>query len=201
MWAINELNLEFERLDYGHGYIATNTPEYLSLNPMGRVPVIRDGNLVMYESAAILRYLGSEYGDEVFWPRSARIRGRLDAIAEWGKNTFAEAVLKVFVYHVRMSPDTRDPAFLANAVENLKPLAAIFEGLLVGKEWLAGDHFTFADIACGHILHRYFSLDWERPELPCLLEYYHKLQSRASYRENAMVPYDDLIGSYRPIVA
>lgn len=199
MWAINELALDFERLDYGHGFAATNTPEYLSLNPMGRVPVLRDGDLIMFESAAILRYLGSEYADETFWPSNPRLRGPLDAIAEWGKNTFAEAVLKIFVYHVRMSPETRDPAFLADAVESVKHLAVIFEGLLAGKHWLGGDHFTFADIACGHILHRYFSLDWERPDLPRLLEYYQKLQCRVAYRENAMVSYADLIGSYRPI--
>lgn len=199
MWAINELNVDFERWDYGHGFAATNTPDYLSMNPMGRVPVIRDGNITMFESAAILRYLGARFGDETFWPSDPKIRGPLDAIAEWGKNTFAEAVLKIFVYEVRMSPDTRDPAFLAAAVENLIPLAEILEGLLDGREWVGSDHFTFADIACGHILHRYFSLDWDRPVLPNLEQYYQKLQGRSAYRENAMVSFDALRGSYRPL--
>ena len=199
MWAINELNVDVERLDYGHGFAATNTPDYLSMNPMGRVPVLRDGNTTMFESAAILRYLGARYGDETFWPNNPDIRGPLDAIAEWGKNTFAEGVLRIFVYEVRMSPETRDPAFLEAAVENLTPLAEILEGLLHDREWVGSDHFTFADIACGHILHRYFSLDWERPILPNLDRYYQKLQCRSAYRENAMVSFDDLRGSYRPL--
>ncbi len=199
MWAINEIGVEFERLDYGHGFATTNTPAYLAMNPMGRVPVLQDGPVTMFESAAILRYLGAAYGSETFWPACPRSRASLDAIAEWGKNTFAEGVLRIFVYEVRMPAATRDPAFLAAAVENLIPLAKIFEGFLRGREWVGGDHFTFADIACGHILHRYFSLDWDRPDLPMLRDYYEKLQQRTAYQQNAMVPFDDLKGSYRPL--
>ncbi|NCP19212.1 MAG: hypothetical protein GW855_08665 [Erythrobacter sp.] len=88
---------------------------------------------------------------------------------------------------------------MAAAIENLIPLAKIFEGLLWGREWVGGDHFTFADIACGHILHRYFCLDWDRPDLPLLRDYYEKLQQRPAYLQNAMVPFDDLKGSYRPL--
>ncbi|NCP19213.1 MAG: hypothetical protein GW855_08670 [Erythrobacter sp.] len=46
MWAINEIGVEFERLDYGHGFATTNTPAYLAMNPMGRVPVLQDGLLL-----------------------------------------------------------------------------------------------------------------------------------------------------------
>lgn len=69
MWAINELGLVHERLDFGHGHASTKTASYLKMNPMGRVSVIVDGPVCMFESAAILRYLGAAYGDEDFWPR------------------------------------------------------------------------------------------------------------------------------------
>ena len=62
--------------------------------------------------------------------------------------------------------------------------------------WLAGEAFTFADIACGHILHRYFTLNWERPSLPALAAYYERLQSRPAYRRHAMMSYESLRGSY-----
>ena len=74
MWAINEIGVEFERLDYGHGFATTNTPAYLAMNPMGRVPVLQDGPVTMFESAAILRYLGAAYGSETFWPACPRSR-------------------------------------------------------------------------------------------------------------------------------
>jgi glutathione S-transferase len=113
-----------------------------------------------------------------------------------GKNTFTEAVLKIFVYDVRLSPDTRDPALLDEATSNLVPLARMLEKRVGAGPWIGGENFTFADIACGHILHRYFTLNWKRPDLPALASYYARLQGRPAYRNHAMVSYEELRGSY-----
>ncbi len=196
MWALNELGVEHERLEYGHGQASTQTDEYLSMNPMGRVPVIKDGSLVMFESAAILRYLGAKYADEKFWPSDPARRGPLDTWAEWGKNTFTPAVLEIFVYDVRLSPDTRDPAILVQAIKNLEPLAQMLDDQVSQTPWIGGDEFTFSDIACGHILYRYYSLEWDKPDLPSLSAYYQRLQERPHYRDHVMVSYEALRGSY-----
>ncbi len=196
MWAIHELGIANRRLDYGHGFSSTKTEAYLAMNPMGRVPVLVDGPVCMFESAAILRYLGATYGDDSFWPVDPARRGPLDTWAEWGKNTFAESVLNIFVYDVRLSPEARDPAVLARATESLTPLAVILAGRVADGPWIGGNDFTFADIACGHILYRYFTLNWERPDLPALTSYYERLQERPAFSEHAMVSYEDLRGSY-----
>ena len=196
MWAVAELGLEHERLDFGHGHASTRSAEYLTMNPMGRVPVLIDGDLRMFESAAILRYLASKYGSEDFWPSDPVRRALLDTWAEWGKGTFTEAVLEIFVYDVRLSPKTRDPKILEEATERLTPLANMLNDRIGEGPWLDGERFTFADIACGHILHRYHTLQWEIPELENLTRYYERLQTRSTYRENAMVCYEDLRGSY-----
>ncbi len=166
------------------------------MNPMGRVPVLIDGPVTMFESAAILRYLAARYGDDDFWPTDPRRRGPLESWAEWGKNTFTEAVLEVFVYNVRMDPRTRDPRVLARATEKLIPLATMLDARLGAGRWLDGERFSFADIACGHILHRYYSLPWDRPSLANLSAYYDRLQTRQAYRDHAMVSYEALRGSY-----
>ncbi|MDI3338894.1 glutathione S-transferase family protein [Defluviimonas aestuarii] len=196
MWAINELGLDHERLDFGHGHASTRTDEYLKMNPMGRVPVIQDGDVCMFESAAILRYLAATYGTDDFWPSDPARRGPLDTWAEWGKGTFTEAVLEVFVYGVRLPPSTRDPAILRNATARLIPLAEMLDARIAEGPWLDGDRFSFADIACGHILYRYFSLDWPRPELAHLGRYYERLKERPAYRDHAMVSYEALRGTY-----
>jgi glutathione S-transferase len=166
------------------------------MNPMGRVPVLIDGAACMFESAAILRYLGAAYGSEDFWPSDPSVRGPLDTWAEWGKNTFAEAVLDIFVYDVRTRPEARNPDILERATRHLIPLAQILADRVGAGPWIAGETFTFADIACGHILHRYFTLDWARPDLPALATYYQRLQGRPAYRAHAMVSYEVLRGSY-----
>ena len=196
MWAIHELGVECQRLDYGHGYASTNTEDYLDMNPMGRVPVITDGALVMFESAAILRYLGAKYGDDTFWPRDPVKRGPLDAWAEWGKNSFTDAVLEIFVYDVRLSPETRDPEVLKQAMNRIYPLTKVFDSRVENGPWVGGKEFTFADVACGHILYRYFTLNWERPHLSALAAYYERLQSRPAFRDHVMVSYEELRGSY-----
>ena len=196
MWAVAELGLEHQRLDYGHGFSPTNTAEFLAKNPMGRVPVMEDGELCLFESAAILRYLGAAYGDDLFWPRDVRARGALDVWAEWGKNTFADAVLDIFVYDVRMAPHSRDPEYLDEATAKLIPLARLLDTRLSSMDFIGGPAFTYADIACGHILYRYFSLNWERPVLPELAAYYERLQTRAAFCEHVMVTYEELRGSY-----
>jgi len=196
MWAIDELGIKHQRLNYGHGYSSTKTKEYLAKNPMGRVPVIEDGPICLFESAAILRYLGATYGDNVFWPSDPAIRGPLDTWAEWGKNTLTEAVLEIFVYDVRLSPNSRDPEILKHAVDKLTPLALMFDQRVSNLTWIGGNDFTFADIACGHILYRYFTLNWERPHLPALDAYYRRLQDRIGFKSNVMISYEALRGSY-----
>lgn len=196
MWAISELEIEYKRLDFGHGYTSTMTEDYLSKNPMGLIPVIEDESLIMFESAAILRYLSAKYGDNHFWPEDLSIRGPLDTWAEWGKNTFTNAVLNIFVYDVRLSPKTRDPQIIKNAINEINPLAKILDSKVNKSKWIGGEHFSFADIACGHILYRYYSLDWKRPNLSALLSYYERLKERQGFREHVMVSYEELRGSY-----
>ncbi len=68
MWAVAELGLEHTRHDVGGAFGKTDTPEYRAMNPMGLVPAVKDGDLALFESSAIVRYLGAKYGDENFWP-------------------------------------------------------------------------------------------------------------------------------------
>ena len=189
MWAIHELGLAHERLDFGHGHQATDTDDYRKLNPMGLVPVVVDGDVTLFESAAILRYLSASYGADPFWPSDPGARALLDVWAEWGKNTFTNAVLEVFVYDVRTRPENRNPEDLVAIVNRVTPLAEILNNRLETKEWIGGEHFSFADIACGHVLHRYYTLDWPRPQLPSLQRYYDQLQERPAYRDHVMRPF------------
>lgn len=196
MWAVHELGLDHERLDFGHGHASTQSDEYLKMNPMGRVPVLVDGPVCMFESAAILRYLGATYGSDDFWPADPARRAPLDTWAEWGKGSFAAAVLDIFVYDVRKSPETRDPEALRAAVAKLIPLAKVLDDRIAAGPWLDGDRFSFADIACGFILYRYDNLDWPRPDLKNLSQYYARLQTRSAFKDHVMISYEALRGTY-----
>lgn len=193
MWTVAELRLEHERVDAGGAFGVVDTPEYRRMNPNGLVPVLQDGDLTMFESAAIVRYLGAQYGDETFWPRDTRRRAALDVWAEWAKVTFASVVIhRVFIPLIRKKPAERDMAALDAAVGDLKRLAKIADERLAGGGFLGGDVLTFADIMLGGPLYRYYTLDFERAPTPHLDAYYKRFTERPAYAGHVMVPYESL---------
>jgi glutathione S-transferase len=108
MWAAAEVGLEVERIDVGGKYGGTDTPAYRAMNPNGLIPVLKDGDLVMFESSAILRYLAARYGDETFWPSDPVIRARLDTWAEWVKTTLCPVLVYRYYENLAQRPAYRD---------------------------------------------------------------------------------------------
>jgi glutathione S-transferase len=192
MWAIGELGLPHRRLDVGGAFGGTNTPEYLAMNPNGLVPCIQDGDLTLFESAAILRYLGAKYADEPFWPKDAARRGRLDQWAEWGRTSLTPPMAQIFGQLVRTRESERNAATLANLEAQLRKLAGIADKRIGDGPWLAGADFTFADIPFAHQLYRYFTLPFDRAETPNLVAYYERLKERPAFAGHVMVSYEPL---------
>ena len=191
MWCIAELDLAHERLDYGFGFGGTDTPEYRAMNPNGLVPVLRDGAVTMFESAAILRYLAARHASSPFWPGDPVARAPVDMWAEWGKTTLQPSFLRPVFWPVMHGASGEDGAFakgLAAFDRNLD----ILEAQLGDGPWLLGRDFTLADIEVGLPLYRYFTIAIPRRDRPGLGGYYARLGERPAYARHVMVPYDVL---------
>jgi glutathione S-transferase len=196
MWGIAELGLEYERLDFGHVHGGLDTPEYLAMNPHGKVPVIRDGDLAVWESCAILRYLASRYGKAPFWPGDPALRAPVDMWAEWAKTTLGPAfTVPIFWPVVRNPAPQRDEAALAHALARFDGLLGMLEAQIGDHPWIMGAHFTLADIVAGHLFYRYFTMDIPRVDRPGISNYYDRLIARPAYREHVMVSFDVLRAS------
>ena len=197
LWCIAELGLEHERVDAGFTYGVVDTPEYLAMNPNGKVPTIRDGDgPPLWESGAILRYLANRHGDDPFWPRDPHARAQVDQWAEWAKVNVAQAFTgPIFRRVVRVPAARRDPAAIAAATTALDALLAIADARLADSTCLAGEDLTLADIQLGHLLYRYHEIDIERPARPNLARYYRALCARPAYRDTVMVSYAELVDS------
>lgn len=194
MWCVGELGLPYERHDVGHRYGGNDTAEFLAMNPNGTVPVLRDGDSEpLWETGAILRYLAGRYGSAPFWPAEGLARARVDKCAEWAKINVTLAFSgPIFSRVVRTAPSKQDPAAIAQAVVALDRLLDIAEAQLSRGAFLAGDHFTLADIQLGHVLYRYFDIPIERQDRPVLRRYYDTLTTRPAFREHVMVSYEEL---------
>lgn len=190
MWAVGELGLPHLRLDYGHVHGGVDTPGYRAMNPRGLVPTLVDGDLVIWESCAILRYLAARYGDDAFWPADPTRRARIDMWAEYGKTELAQAfTAPIFWARVRTAAAERDEAALTAAIARFETLLDPVTAQLEAQDFVAGPRFSAADITIGHLLYRWFDIDVRRAPRPALEGYYRRLTERPAYREHVMVDY------------
>ena len=193
MWLVAELGITHKRLDVGGSFGGNDRPEFLRMNPMGRVPVIEDRSVTMFESQAILRYLAAQHDAEQLWPSDPAHRAVVDQWMEWAKvNVMPVATYKVFWQLIRTSAADRDHNRLNEGVEELKTLMTIADNQIAKQGWLAGSEMTLADIAFGTALYRYFNVPFERADLKGLRAYYERLSRRVAYREHVMVSFEGL---------
>jgi len=198
LWCLQELDLQYKRIDAGFTYGVTDTDEYLKMNPNGVVPTLQDGsNEPMFESCAICRYLANRYSSSHFWPNDLNERATIDMWAEWSKLNVAQNFsLPLFWPKVRLAPEQSTAESIKTAMDKLQPYLAIADDRLFHLKHLASDKFTLADIIFGHSLYRYFDIDIPRPKHANLDRYYHDLCQRTAFRDTVMVSYDEL--RYKP---
>jgi len=192
MWVVGELDLAHERIDVGGAFGGLDSPEFEALTPHGRIPVIQDGDTVVWESNAVVRYLAAQYDEDGLAPSGAGARAQADQWMDWHATTLYGDFISVFLGMVRTPPSQRNHGAIAQAAERTAEHYACLNAALAERPFIAGDRLTMGDIPVGATLYRYFTLDIQRPSLPNLEAYYERLQTRAAYRDHVMVSYEEL---------
>jgi glutathione S-transferase len=177
LWALDELGLAYEREDWGMPIRDPKVPEFLALNPNGQVPVLIEGEFVMWESNAILIYLAAREG--ALLPEQLELRAlalqwlvwqATELNAPWG---YAVNAL------IRKTPGYDDPAKVGDSMAKWTAKMDILEAALVGASTgYVGAGFSIADIALGLSVHRWMAIPMEKKELPAVADYYERLMSR-----------------------
>ena len=83
LWLCDEIEIPYTREDWGRGFKPTTSPEFLGLNPVAQIPVVLDGDLVLRESNAIMRYLCQKHGAERLYPSPPERRARVEQWMDW----------------------------------------------------------------------------------------------------------------------
>ncbi len=188
LWVCGELGLPFERDDIGGPFGGNDKPEYLALNPNGRVPTIIDDGYVLWESNSCTRYLAAKHGDNPLSPADLQIRGNAERWMDWQLTTMSPALVPVFWGLVRTPPEKRDMAAIETARKKLSGLIGILDKQLSKTAYLAGDDFTIGDIPLGITAYRWFSMDMEREDYPNFKRWYDLLTERKAYQDAVMNP-------------
>jgi glutathione S-transferase len=186
LWALHELDVPYTREKVGGSFGGNRDADFLRMNPMGLVPVIRDGDVTMFESNGIVRYLSARYRAGALRPSDHRHLALAEQWMEWQHNVFAPAVSTIFMNTVRTPPEKCDrqavAAAEAKAIEALK----IADEHLALHEWFAGPVFSFGDIVMGAFVWRYMGLDCSKPDMPHVLEWLDALEDREAFRTAVM---------------
>jgi glutathione S-transferase len=194
IWTLEELELPYEHVPLGGKHGGNDTPEYRAMNPNGLVPTLRDGELVIWESHAIVRYLSAEYGSGLLFPMEARDRAAADQWTDWTATTFQPAWIGLFWAKVRTPTAEQDSAAIAKAFAASVRCFDIIERRLGEAPYLAGKTLTYADIVAGVALYRWTTMEIERPMLPNVQGWHARLSERAAFRKAVSIPYEELVG-------
>lgn len=183
LWLCEELALPYQLEPWGAGYRDPNTPEFLALNPNAMVPVIVDGDAVLWESNTICRYLAAKHGRDDLLPREPLARARVEQWMDWQGGDLNNAWRYAFMGLVRNSAAHQDAAAIAaSAAAWNRHMLVLERQLEKSGDFVTGAAFTLADIGLGLSANRWFMTPIERPALPRVEAYYDRLNERPGFR-------------------
>lgn len=158
VWTCAEIGQQYELEEWGSGIRDTNDPAFLALNPNALVPVILDGDFVLWESNSICRYLASSRNRADILPTTPAARARVEQWMDWQATELNTSWRFAFMSLVRKSPAFSDHAAVAARVRDWnRNMTLLDRRLEQSGAFVVGQDFTLADVVIGLSTHRWFS--------------------------------------------
>lgn len=145
MLALEELGLEYESVDMLPRSEQTQSDEYRALNPTGKIPTLVDGDLVLFETQAILYYLARQYGKGRLWAQTPAAEADILRWSLYISNQMEVPALDMLI-QFKFSNGNPDQAVIDRATAELTRFMPLLEQQLDGREWISGEQFSIADI-------------------------------------------------------
>ena len=173
LWTCEEIGIAHTRADDG--------PE-LAQNPNGLVPVIVDGDFVLWESNSIIRYLANKWAADALLPREPQARAEVDRWIDWQATELNNSWRYAFSAIVRRNPAFGDARQVEASMVDWTRMMAILEArFALTAAYVAGAAFTLADIPIGLSVNRWFMTPMERPAFAAVAAYYERLSARPAF--------------------
>jgi glutathione S-transferase len=180
-WMLKELNVEFEEHVLNLLGGEQKTPPMLALNPFGKAPVFKDGAVTIFESTAIINYLGEKYPQAGLVPKSGTVeRAHYDQWISFCVTELEQPLWRITKHKFIFSEGKRSPHDVDLAREEFDVLAAALDKELDRKKFMVGNRFTAADITMAYTLNwaKRFELINRRPNC---LRYTSEMLARPSF--------------------
>lgn len=187
-WALEEVGVPYERVDAGGAFGLVKEEPFLSLNPNGVIPLLQDGDLALWESNAIVRYVAARYGAGTLWAENPAERALGDKWMDWATTTFAGPFRDVFWNLVRATPQDRDQNALERGHAACCALLPRLDAALARAPYLSGETFRMGDIPLDCFAYLWFEMPIERPRLPHLEDWYGRIRERPAFKTAVATP-------------
>ena len=175
LWACEEIGIAYARED---------SAREMALNPNGLVPVMVDGDFVLWESNTILRYLANKWRATSLLPTEPRPRAEVERWIDWQATEFNTAWRYAFSALVRRNPAFDDTRQIEASKADWARMVSILDAVLSRQSHVAGDGFTLADIPIGLSVNRWFMTPMDKPAFPAVSAYYELLSRRPAFLEH-----------------
>lgn len=176
-WALQELDLPFESVEIKLLEGAGQTPEYLALNPTGKLPTLVDGDFVVTESVAIVVYLAEKYPQKGLLPTDLELRTQLNRWMLFVVTELEQPLWRIARNSFLYPEAQRQPTDIEIAQGEFKKMATVLEQHMQGREYLVGDRVSVGDFVTA------YTLDWGNEaglldHCPTLLAYMKRMYDR-----------------------
>ncbi len=185
LWTLAELEVNVELIPCGSGFAPIDTAEFRQLNPNALVPVLKDGDFVLWESNSICRYLVRKISHPTLLGSDLQQMAKVEQWMDWQACELNPAWRYAFMALVRLHPDFTDPAAIAQSAQQWQQKLQILDAALAQTgAYICGADFTQADILLGLSLNRWLQTPiTERLELPHLTAYQQRLALRPAAQQ------------------
>lgn len=153
-WTLQELGVDFQPITVNLPKGEHRSPQFLAINPAGKIPVLVDGDVVLTESVAIVLYLAEKCPDRKLLPSTPAERGECYRWLLFAATELEQPLWRI-ARHTRLYPESeRLPADVTIASREFKEMAAVVEQHMEGRQFLVGERLSVADIVMA------YTLDW-----------------------------------------
>ncbi len=196
LWCLAELGLtegkDFERIDAGMQFGIVRSPEFLKMNPNGLVPTLEDGDLVLWESNTIMRYLATQYDKNKRFPSDMAPQFSSEKWMDWQVGTLWPALRPTFIGLTRVPEAEQDHAGIQKAYQDTNQLFSLLNQALESQAYCSGERFHIGDIVLALCVHRWILLNetfpkqtGERTNLTNINRWLKQLKAETQFQEFA----------------
>lgn len=188
-WMLEELGLSYERAPLDMSQKGHKNPDYLKLNPNGKVPCLVDGDYIIWESMAINQYLASKYNStSTLLPKNPEETGHIAQWSYWAMLELQKPAVEWFIQAVFIPVEKKDPIIIERAQKALVPLVGILNQALENKKYLVSERFTLADLHVASVVKVAAGLGFDLAPYSNVQLWFKACQDRPAWHKVSTLP-------------